>query len=66
MGLRRLSMSPAFLPSIREVLSHTRLAEAEEVSRCVLGMATAKEVRTYLTAKVREIWPNMTLLDLQE
>ena len=66
MGLRRLSMSPAFLPTIREVLSHTRLAEAEEVSRCVLGMATAKEVRTYLTAKVREIWPNMTLLDLQE
>jgi len=66
MGLRRLSMSPAFLPTIREVLSHTTLAAAEETARCVLGMATVQEVRTYLTAKVREIWPNMTLLDLRE
>ncbi len=66
MGLRRLSMSPAFLPTIREVLSHTTLASAEEAARCVLGMATVQEVRTYLTTKVRQIWPTMTLLDLRE
>ena len=57
MGLRRMSMSPAFLPTIREVLRHTTLAAAKEAARCVLGMATVQEVRSYLTAKVREIWP---------
>ncbi len=66
MGLRRLSMSPAFLPTIREVLSYTTTAAAREAARCVLDMATAHEVRAYLTAKVREIWPNMSLLDLRE
>ena len=65
MGLRRLSMSPALLPPIREVLAHTTLAVAREAARSVLRMATVKEVRDYLTAKVREIWPNMSLLDLR-
>ena len=66
MGLRRLSMSPAFVPSIKEVLRHTTLAVAREAAQAVLRMATGKEVRSYLTAKVCEIWPNMTLLDLRE
>ncbi len=66
MGLRRLSMSPAFLPTIREVLSYTTTAAAGEAARRVLDMATGREVRAYLSEKVREIWPNMTLLDLRE
>ena len=37
MGLRRLSMSPAFVPSIREVLRHTTLAAAEEAARSRAG-----------------------------
>ena len=66
MGLRRLSMSPAFLPPIREVLRCTTQAVAGEAARSVLDMATVGEVRAYLTAKVREIWPNMKVLDLHD
>ena len=44
MGLRRLSMSPAFLPPIREVLRYTTRAVACEAAQAVLGMATVSEV----------------------
>ena len=33
MGLRRLSMSPAFVPTIREVLRYTTTAAAGEAAR---------------------------------
>ncbi len=66
MGLRRMSMSPAFLPSIRELVRHTTLTVAQETAQAVLRMATVAEVRSYLTAKVREIWPDMRLLDMRE
>jgi phosphoenolpyruvate-protein phosphotransferase len=66
MGLRRLSMSPAFLPSIHELLRRTTLPAARETAAAVLRMATVGEVRSYLTAKVREIWPDIQLLDVRE
>jgi phosphoenolpyruvate-protein phosphotransferase (PTS system enzyme I) len=66
MGLRRLSMSPAFLPYLREVLRHTTLSAAQDASQRVLHMATVQEVRSFLTAKVREIWPDVALLDFRE
>ena len=66
MGLRRMSMSPAFVPSIREMVRHATLAAAKEAAQAVLHMATVGEVRSYLTAKVREIWPDMRLLDMRE
>jgi phosphoenolpyruvate-protein phosphotransferase len=66
MGLRRLSMSPAFVPSIKEMVRHTALAAAEEIAREVLRLRTAGEVRGYLTRRIREVWPNVTLLDLSK
>jgi phosphoenolpyruvate-protein kinase (PTS system EI component) len=66
MGLRRLSMSPAFVPSIKEALRHLTLGAARESAERVLRMATAAEVRGYLTGRVRELWPGMTLLDMHE
>jgi signal transduction protein with GAF and PtsI domain len=66
MGLRRLSMSPAFVPPIKELLRHTTLPMAEEVARRVLAMHTVGEIRGYLTRKVREIWPNVNILDLRK
>jgi phosphoenolpyruvate-protein phosphotransferase (PTS system enzyme I) len=66
MGLRRLSMSPAFMPTIREVLRHTTLDVAREVANRVLHMPTVQEIRTYLTEKVREVWPEMSVLDLRD
>ena len=50
MGLRRLSMSPAFVPSLKEVLRHTSEASARDIAERVLRMKTVGEVRGYLTA----------------
>jgi phosphoenolpyruvate-protein phosphotransferase (PTS system enzyme I) len=65
MGLRKLSMSPGFVPTIKEVLRHTTLAEAEALTQRVLRMSTVAEIRNYLTLKIQQIWPNMSLLDLR-
>jgi phosphoenolpyruvate-protein phosphotransferase len=63
MGLRRLSMSPAFVPTIKELLRYTRLDRAERVIQNVLAMKTAGEVRGYLTRRTRELCPNVAFLD---
>jgi phosphoenolpyruvate-protein kinase (PTS system EI component) len=63
MGLRRLSMSPAFVPSLKEVARHTTLRAAAEITRRVLTLTTAGAVRGYLTRKVREVSPNVSLID---
>jgi phosphoenolpyruvate-protein phosphotransferase len=65
MGLRRFSMSPAFVPSLKEVARHTTLRIAEAITRRVLTMTTAGAVRGYLTRKVREVWPNVSLIDMR-
>jgi phosphoenolpyruvate-protein phosphotransferase len=65
MGLRRLSMSPAFVPSIKEVVRHTTLLVARDVAQRVLTMHTVGEVRGFLTAKVREVWPHVSLIDIR-
>jgi len=64
MGLRRLSMSPAFVPSIKEVVRHTTLEMAQAVAQRVLRMHTVGEIRGFLTRKVREAWPHVSLLDM--
>jgi phosphoenolpyruvate-protein kinase (PTS system EI component) len=66
MGLRRFSMSPAFVPSIKEMVRRTSLSAAQEVAERVLAMTTIGEVRGYLTRKVRQIWPNVTMLDMSK
>jgi phosphotransferase system enzyme I (PtsI) len=63
MGLRRLSMSPAFVPPLKELVRSVSLPKAEQIARRVLRMRTAGEVRGYLTRRVREICPNVALLD---
>jgi phosphoenolpyruvate-protein phosphotransferase (PTS system enzyme I) len=66
MGLRRLSMSPGFVPSIKELLRHTTLEAAQAIARRVLQMHTVNEIRGFLTMKVQQIWPSVTLLDVRK
>jgi phosphoenolpyruvate-protein kinase (PTS system EI component) len=65
MGLRKLSMSPGFVPTVKEVLRHTTLAEAEAITQRALRMSTLSEIRNYLTMRIQQIWPNLNLLDLR-
>ncbi len=66
MGLRRLSMSSAFVPSIKELVRRTTQEVARETAQRVLHMKTVGEVRGYLTRKVKQIWPNVSLLDTRK
>lgn len=63
MGLRRLSMSPAFVPAIKEFARCCTEKVAQDVTRRVLRMKTVGEVRGYLTRKTRQLWPNVTFVD---
>jgi phosphoenolpyruvate-protein phosphotransferase (PTS system enzyme I) len=63
MGLRRLSMSPAFVPPMKELIRRTTFPVAEETAKRVLGMSTFGEIRGYLTRKARKLWPNVSMLD---
>jgi len=65
MGLRKLSMSPAFVPTLKEVARHLTVAIAREIAERVLHMKTVGEVRGYLTRKVRMICPNVAMLDVK-
>jgi phosphoenolpyruvate-protein phosphotransferase (PTS system enzyme I) len=66
LGLRSLSMSPAFVPSIKELVRLSNYAAAEETARRVMKMKTSGEIRGYLTRKVRKIWPNVSMLDMNK
>jgi phosphoenolpyruvate-protein phosphotransferase len=66
MGLRKLSMSPAFVPPIKEMVRRTRLDVAREVARRVLDMRTVGEVRGFLSRKTKQIWPNVAMLDMRK
>jgi phosphoenolpyruvate-protein phosphotransferase len=65
MGLTRLSMSPAFVPTIKELLRCATQEDAREIARRVLRMNTVGEVRGYLTRRIRQVCPNVSLLDIR-
>ncbi len=65
MGLRRWSMSPAAVPTIKEMVRRTPLEVAQDVAARVLSMRTTGEIRGYLTRRVQEIWPNVTIVDMR-
>jgi phosphoenolpyruvate-protein phosphotransferase (PTS system enzyme I) len=64
MGLRSFSMSPAAVPSVKEVVRRTALPVAQDITRRVLSMRTAGAIRGFLTRKVRDIWPGVRLVDV--
>ena len=66
MGLTRFSMSPAFVPTIKEVARSTEFETAEDTARRVVRLRTFKQVRDYLTHVVRAICPNVTFLDTKK
>jgi phosphoenolpyruvate-protein phosphotransferase len=66
MGLRSFSMSPAFVPSLKEVVRHAASPMTREVADRVLRMTTIGEIRGYLTRKMRQVCPNVTMLDVRK
>ena len=55
MGLRRFSMSPAFVPTIKALLASVSTAQAERFAHHVLQLKTSEEIRGYLTSRLHEV-----------
>jgi phosphoenolpyruvate-protein phosphotransferase len=66
MGLRGFSMSPAFVPPLKEMIRSVNLADARQAAERVLRMKTFAGIRRYLTHEVRDICPNVACLDVRQ
>jgi phosphoenolpyruvate-protein phosphotransferase len=64
MGLRRLSMSPGFVPPVKDLIRHCSRARLEVIAQTVLEMRTVGEVRGYLSGQLKDLWPRASLLDI--
>ncbi len=63
MGFRSLSMSPAFVPTIKELALSSDFKTAHKIARRVLRMQKIGQVQTYLGKKIAKICPNVAQLD---
>ncbi|MBO0699624.1 MAG: phosphoenolpyruvate--protein phosphotransferase, partial [Zavarzinella sp.] len=63
MGLRQASMSPAFVPAIKQLVRSISTTDARRTAKAVLRMQTVSEVRAYLTDRLRKLCPQIANLD---
>ncbi|GAB5405135.1 MAG: phosphoenolpyruvate-protein phosphotransferase PtsI [Aureliella sp.] len=65
MGLRRFSMSPAFVPTVKELASHLTIPMAEALLGKALRQSTTRKVRTLLNRELANIAPNLAPILMQ-
>lgn len=63
MGLRRFSMSPGFVPSIKELVRCSHLPQARRIARRTLRLTTVEKIRSYLGTMTHEVCPRVSFLD---
>ncbi len=63
MGLRSFSMSPAFIPSIKELAAHVSTADAAEILRQALRMPQTRRIQDFMGQQLKRLAPNLALLD---
>jgi len=63
MGLRSFSMSPAFIPSIKELTSHLTHERAAKILRKAMKLKTTKAVLRYMGEQIEQLAPNLKLLN---
>lgn len=63
MGLRSFSMSPAFIPSMKELAAHLTEEIARRVLRKALTLRTTAAVKRYMAEQLAIIAPNLAMLD---
>jgi phosphotransferase system enzyme I (PtsI) len=63
MGLRSFSMSPAFIPIIKDLAAHLTKKRAQRVLRRALEIKTIAGIQRFMAAQIAEIAPNLKLLD---
>lgn len=63
MGLRSFSMSPSFIPSIKELALHLTVEAAHKILRRALTLRTTAAVKRYLGEQLTILAPNLSMLD---
>jgi phosphotransferase system enzyme I (PtsI) len=63
MGLRSFSMSPAFIPSIKELAAHLTLDSARQILRRAMTLRTTAAVKRYMAEQLAKIAPNLEWFD---
>jgi phosphoenolpyruvate-protein kinase (PTS system EI component) len=63
MGLRSFSMSPAFVPTVKQFVLALNSDIARECLDLVLPMRTMPEVKDYLTQTIKKLAPDVALFD---
>jgi phosphoenolpyruvate-protein phosphotransferase len=66
MGLRRFSMSPAFVSTIKEAVRAVPLSDAQRVANRVMRLRTFRGVRGYLSRVVQRLCPSVAILDTKK
>jgi phosphoenolpyruvate-protein phosphotransferase (PTS system enzyme I) len=65
MGLRRFSMSPAFVPTIKELAALVSQATAEGLLANALKLKTTKKIQTLLTGELVKLAPRLEPILMQ-
>jgi phosphoenolpyruvate-protein phosphotransferase (PTS system enzyme I) len=65
MGLRSFSMSPAFVPSMKDLAARVTTAQARELLQRALRMKTTMRIKHFMRDQLQQIAPNMSLLDTE-
>jgi phosphoenolpyruvate-protein phosphotransferase (PTS system enzyme I) len=65
MGLRRFSMSPAFIPTVKELAAHLTIPLAEELLNKAFSYKTTRQIRSMLNTELRSIAPNLVPILMQ-
>jgi phosphotransferase system enzyme I (PtsI) len=65
MGLRSFSMSPAFIPSIKELAHSLTVSEAKVILDHAIKLKTTGQIKRYLTEQLRRISPNLGMLETE-
>jgi phosphotransferase system enzyme I (PtsI) len=63
MGLRSFSMSPAFIPSMKELAAQLTQVATTQILREILGLKTTSQVKRSMTRALESIAPHLAVLD---
>lgn len=63
MGVRSFSMSPAFIPYIKECGKHLSITDAVKILQHALTLHTTGKVKHYLTEQLKRLSPNFDRFD---
>jgi phosphotransferase system enzyme I (PtsI) len=64
MGLRSFSMSPAFVPYLKELAKRITVKQAEDILEQAMKMTTTSRIKSYLTERLHKLVPDFDKYDV--